>query len=44
MKNQDVINCLNSMIENVSFAKRFDIIIGLKQLTNKVTLLLEYSM
>lgn len=35
VKSQDVIICLNSMIENVSLAKRFDIIIGLKQLTNK---------
>jgi|GEM_PF-5799806 len=35
MKSQDVIVCLNSMIENISIAKKFDILIRLKQLTNK---------
>ena len=35
MKSQDVIVCLNSMIENISIAKKIDVLIRLKQLTNK---------
>ena len=35
MKSQDVIVCLNSMIENISIAKKNDVLIRLKQLTNK---------
>lgn len=35
MKSQDVIVYLNSMIENISIAKKIDILIRLKQLTNK---------
>lgn len=35
MKNQDVIVCLNSMLENISIAKKIDVLIRFKQLTNK---------
>ena len=35
MKSQDVIVCLNSMIENISIDKKIDVLIKLKQLTNK---------
>ena len=35
MKSQDVIVCLNSMIKNISIAKKIDVLIRLKQLTNK---------
>lgn len=35
MKSQDAIVCLNSMIENISIAKKIDALIRLKQLTNK---------
>ena len=35
MKSQDVIVCLNSMIENICIAKKIDVLIRLKQLTNK---------
>lgn len=35
MKSQDVIVYLNSMIENISIAKKIDVLIRLKQLTNK---------
>lgn len=35
MKSQDVIICLNSMIDNISMAKKIDVLISLKQLTSK---------